>query len=339
MRRPEVVAHVPSHCAGGGCAERAISQGSGAFSMPVNRQSGRDIASRRSNSPVPQPRSTRCTRPVLRQQPATASAPLPDWSGTAVRWVRKVDQNTADSPRKASRYQNGAMSSARAPTTRGEKTQVDGDPPAWCAGSQAPVRRDACLHDDDGQHAGWRRHGIAQCKDGNHPRDELDGERTEQVHVRIGLCGNRDLRKVIPHGGCARPRLAQAICLIPVFGCRRAARQSRLQMPAGGVFERGEPDQRSRAVVTAHVERRLEPRATGGALRRTENGAPVVGRELDAPRVGRFAVRHARYGARYRWRDAAGTAALAAVDHPLRSIHAVHWRSSSERTGAGSAAS
>ena len=46
------------------CAARvypvgAISQGSGAFSTPVKRQSGRDMASRRSSSPVPQPRSTR----------------------------------------------------------------------------------------------------------------------------------------------------------------------------------------------------------------------------------------------------------------------------------------
>jgi len=37
--------------------------------------------------------------------------------------LRKVDQNTADSSRKANRYQAGAMSSMRAPTTSGENSR------------------------------------------------------------------------------------------------------------------------------------------------------------------------------------------------------------------------
>ena len=88
--------------------------------------------------------------------------------------------------------------------------------------------------------------------------------------------------------------------------------EKRLGCGSGGTFEVCQPDHRLFTAGPAHVLRRLQASAKGRAFRLAENGAALVGAELDAPDAGRFSVRHARERAGDRRRRAAGTAVGAA---------------------------
>ncbi|CAM2179644.1 hypothetical protein PSAC2689_30344 [Paraburkholderia sacchari] len=80
----------------------------------------------------------------------------------------------------------------------------------------------------------------------------------------------------------------------------------------GGGFEALDPDERLLARLAAHVDLRLETRATCRTQRRAEYFALQVLVELHAAHAGRFAVRHARNRTRNGRRDTARTATGAA---------------------------